>query len=107
MSEGPMAGLAVRMPPDEYPMVVWRGVTPYANYHNKNNVAKGDLRARVRFSRSAKAKAVQHRCRKTMQPHEPGQPVFPDEKDVEDIELILAREKAARKRAWKMAKRHP
>ena len=58
MSEGPMAGLAVRMPPDEYPKACMAGGDPCANQQNKNNVAKGDLRARKRFSRSAKAKAV-------------------------------------------------
>ena len=78
------------------------GGDPCAN--NKEKVAKGDLRTQVRFSKSAKAKAKMHRYRKTMQPREPGRPVFPDQKEVGDTELITAQEKAARKRAWQMAK---
>ena len=101
MTESPMAGLAVGLSSDDHPMAYMAKVDPCANV--KHKITKDDLRTRVHFSRRARAKAKKHWYRKTMQPTEPGKPVFPDKKDVEGIQLILDREKAARKRAWHMA----
>ena len=102
ITDGSLAGLAMILPSDNYPLACMAGGDPCANTNEK--VAKGDLRTRARFSKRAQAKATKHQYRNTMQPCGQTKPASPEKKNTEEIKLILAREKQARKRAWHLAK---
>ena len=68
------------------------------------NTGKGDLRTKAHFSKRSRGKAKKHWLRKTLQPCGTTRPLHPDPTNIENQKYIKAREKAARKKAWHMAK---
>ena len=109
MKDGPSAGIALGLPSQDHPMACMAGGDLCADKEKADRstlptAAKGDLRTKAHFSKRSRAKAKKHWYRKTLQPCGPTKPVFPDPNNVEDLKFTLASEKAARKRAWQMAK---
>ena len=84
----PMASFALDLPFDETPMAFMARGSPDAS-PPPTKLAKCLLRSRVHFSFRARTKARKHCNRKTMQPANPGNPVYPDLKEAADFQLIL------------------